>query len=61
MGLELPGNAPAQREGSQSAVKDDILRHCRAALPRYKVPAAISFVPALKVGGATGKLLRRHG
>jgi acyl-CoA synthetase (AMP-forming)/AMP-acid ligase II len=53
--------APAQGEASQGAVKDDILRHCRAALPRHKVPASISFVPTLNVGGATGKLLRRHG
>jgi acyl-coenzyme A synthetase/AMP-(fatty) acid ligase len=29
-------------------------------LPRHKVPAAISFVPALNVA-ATGKLLRRQG
>ena len=38
--------------------KDDILKLCRQALPRHKVPAAISFVPALTVA-ATGKLLRR--
>jgi acyl-CoA synthetase (AMP-forming)/AMP-acid ligase II len=44
----------------QIALKDDILKFCRAALPRHKVPAAISFVPALKVA-ATGKLLRRQG
>jgi acyl-CoA synthetase (AMP-forming)/AMP-acid ligase II len=43
-----------------SALKDDILKLCRDALPRHKVPAAISFVPALKVA-ATGKLLRRNG
>lgn len=55
-------NAPEQGEGArQTAVKDDILRHCRTALARHKVPAAISFVPTLNVGGATGKLLRRHG
>jgi len=41
-------------------VKDDILALCRAALPRHKVPAAISFVPSLDVA-ATGKLARRHG
>ena len=46
--------APAQ----QIELKDDILKYCRAALPRHKVPAAISFVPALAVA-ATGKLLRR--
>jgi acyl-CoA synthetase (AMP-forming)/AMP-acid ligase II len=44
----------------QIAVKDDILKLCRAALPRHKVPAAISFVPSLPVA-ATGKLARRLG
>ncbi len=48
-----------QGEGArQIGLKDDILKFCREALPRHKVPAAISFVPALKVA-ATGKLLRR--
>ena len=42
----------------EAEVKDDILRLCRGALPRHKVPAAISFVPALAVA-ATGKLVRR--
>jgi acyl-coenzyme A synthetase/AMP-(fatty) acid ligase len=42
------------------AVKNDILNFCREALPRHKVPAAISFVPALAVA-ETGKLARRHG
>jgi acyl-coenzyme A synthetase/AMP-(fatty) acid ligase len=41
-------------------VKGDILKLCRDALPRHKVPAAISFVPALDVA-ASGKLARRHG
>jgi acyl-coenzyme A synthetase/AMP-(fatty) acid ligase len=41
-------------------IKDDILKLCREALPRYKVPAAISFVPSLTVA-ATGKLARHHG
>ena len=45
---------------AQIELRDDILRFCRAALPRYKVPAAISFVPALPVA-ATGKLVRRQG
>jgi acyl-coenzyme A synthetase/AMP-(fatty) acid ligase len=45
---------------AQVALKDDIIRLCRDALPRHKVPAAISFVPALDVA-ATGKLLRRQG
>ena len=42
------------------AVKGDILKLCRDALPRHKVPAAISFVTTLDVA-ATGKLVRRHG
>ena len=44
----------------QIEVRDDIFRLCREVLPRHKVPAAISFVPTLKVA-ATGKLLRRQG
>jgi acyl-coenzyme A synthetase/AMP-(fatty) acid ligase len=52
-GREQAGDALAQ-------VKGDILRLCRDALPRHKVPAAISFVPALDVA-ASGKLARRHG
>jgi acyl-coenzyme A synthetase/AMP-(fatty) acid ligase len=43
---------------AQNEVRDDILKLCRETLPRHKVPAVISFVPALKVA-ATGKLLRR--
>ena len=43
---------------NEAALRDDILKLCRGALPRHKVPAAISFVPALAVA-ATGKLLRR--
>ena len=46
--------------GGELAIKDDILALCREALPRHKVPAAISIVPALDVA-ATGKLARRHG
>jgi len=46
------------RTEEQSEVKDEILKLCRGALPRHKVPAAISFVPALAVA-ATGKLARR--
>jgi acyl-CoA synthetase (AMP-forming)/AMP-acid ligase II len=52
-----------ERQGAgarQIEVKNDILKLCREALPRHKVPAAISFVPALEVG-ATGKLARRQG
>jgi acyl-coenzyme A synthetase/AMP-(fatty) acid ligase len=46
--------------GELDRVKDDILELCRDALPRHKVPASISFVPALDVA-ATGKLARRYG
>jgi len=49
--------APAVAE-NEAELRDDILKLCRGALPRHKVPAAISFVPALAVA-ATGKLLRR--
>ena len=52
---EQQGSAAGQIE-----VRDDIFRLCREVLPRHKVPAAISFVPTLKVA-ATGKLLRRQG
>lgn len=47
-------------DGRRIEVRDDILKLCREALPRHKVPAAISFVPTLAVA-ATGKLERRHG
>jgi acyl-CoA synthetase (AMP-forming)/AMP-acid ligase II len=46
--------------GGELQIKNDILQLCRDALPRHKVPAAISIVPALDVG-ATGKLARRYG
>jgi acyl-coenzyme A synthetase/AMP-(fatty) acid ligase len=55
----LKGEEPcAEKSPQQMALKDDILTFCRNTLPRHKVPAAISFVPALKVA-ATGKLVRR--
>ncbi len=50
--------APAAAAGNEAELRDDILKLCRGALPRHKVPAAISFVPALAVA-ATGKLARR--
>jgi acyl-CoA synthetase (AMP-forming)/AMP-acid ligase II len=46
------------RAEDEAGVKDEILDLCRNALPRHKVPAAISIVPALAVA-ATGKLARR--
>jgi len=52
--------ADCGREGGELQIKNDILQLCRDALPRHKVPATISIVPALDVG-ATGKLARRYG
>jgi acyl-coenzyme A synthetase/AMP-(fatty) acid ligase len=45
--------------GELIELKGDILKLCREALPRHKIPAAISFVPALDVA-ASGKLARRQ-
>jgi len=56
--LKAEGHRGAN-QAAQIELKDDILKLCREALPRHKVPAAISFVPALNVA-ATGKLLRRQ-
>jgi len=47
-----------QRAEDEADVKNEIMTLCRNALPRHKVPAAISIVPALAVA-ATGKLARR--
>jgi acyl-coenzyme A synthetase/AMP-(fatty) acid ligase len=47
-------------EAQHIEVRDEILKLCREALPRHKIPAAISFVPSLAVA-ATGKLARRQG
>jgi acyl-coenzyme A synthetase/AMP-(fatty) acid ligase len=46
--------------GADATLKDEIFALCRGALPRHKVPAAISVVPALDVA-ASGKLKRRQG
>jgi acyl-coenzyme A synthetase/AMP-(fatty) acid ligase len=46
--------------GEAGEVKGDIFKLCREALPRHKVPAAISFVAVLDVA-ASGKLARRQG
>jgi len=45
--------------GDARALEHEIKEHCRARLPRHKVPAAINFVPALAVS-ASGKLERRN-
>jgi len=48
-------------EGEQaSQLQQAIKQFCRESLAPHKVPAAISFVPALAMS-ATGKLVRRHG
>jgi len=49
-------DAPA--DGGVADVEQELVRHCRAALPRHKVPAAINVVAGLGVNGA-GKLVRR--
>ncbi len=53
-------SASGRADAQQIEVRDEILKLCREALPRHKVPAAISFVPSLAVA-ATGKLARRQG
>jgi len=52
--------ADCAHSGGELQIKNDILELCRDALPRHKVPATISIVPALDVA-ATGKLARRYG
>ena len=52
---------PSTPEGEQAReLQQTIKQFCRESLPPHKVPAAISFVPALTVS-ETGKLVRRHG
>ena len=52
----VPRSAP---EGPRRrAMEQAIMEHCRARLPRHKVPAAINFVVSLDVG-PSGKLQRR--
>lgn len=50
---------PSDRAGGGGVqeLKSQILRHCRASLSPYKVPAVINIVPALDVSGS-GKLQR---
>jgi acyl-coenzyme A synthetase/AMP-(fatty) acid ligase len=52
---------PAQSIRDQGAeiLQREILQICRGELATYKVPVAITFVPALAVA-ETGKLIRRH-
>jgi len=52
---------PSASQGEQaSGLKQTIQQFCRESLAPHKVPAAISFVPALAIS-ETGKLVRRHG
>ncbi len=56
----LDGEPPDMGAGlAGDALKDQITRFCRQALPQHKVPAAIRFVPSLDVTTA-GKLARDH-
>jgi len=50
---------PLSNNGDDRELQKDILLFCREALPSHKVPAAITFVPALTVA-ETGKLIRPH-
>jgi acyl-coenzyme A synthetase/AMP-(fatty) acid ligase len=52
-------NSTSEANERLSEVKGEILKLCRGELARHKVPAAISFVPALAVA-ATGKLARQY-
>jgi acyl-coenzyme A synthetase/AMP-(fatty) acid ligase len=52
-------NSTSEAGERLSEVKGEILKLCRDELARHKVPAAISFVPALAVA-ATGKLARQY-
>jgi acyl-CoA synthetase (AMP-forming)/AMP-acid ligase II len=44
--------------GKGQDIEQEILRHCRASLPRHKVPVAITFVRSLALA-STGKIARR--
>jgi acyl-coenzyme A synthetase/AMP-(fatty) acid ligase len=57
--LKTEEQGAANQAALQIGLKDDIVKLCRDKLPAHKVPAAITFVPTLNVGG-TGKLLRRQ-
>jgi acyl-CoA synthetase (AMP-forming)/AMP-acid ligase II len=45
--------------GKASELEQEILKICSDALPRYKVPALLRFVPMLALGG-TGKMGRAN-
>jgi acyl-coenzyme A synthetase/AMP-(fatty) acid ligase len=52
-------NSASGADERLSALRTEILQLCRNDLARHKVPAAISFVPALPMA-ATGKLARQY-
>jgi len=51
------GGPPA--DAARATLEREVLDRCRQRLARHKVPAAITFVPALAVA-ASGKVLRRR-
>jgi acyl-coenzyme A synthetase/AMP-(fatty) acid ligase len=52
---------PSLPAGEQARELQQAIRQfCRESLPPHKVPAVISFIPALAIS-ETGKLVRRHG
>lgn len=53
----LRGASLSQDRDTQ-AIQEDILQHCRAALPPHKVPALVKVVPSLALAGS-GKVMRR--
>jgi acyl-coenzyme A synthetase/AMP-(fatty) acid ligase len=50
---------PDEAKGGAKALEREILEHCRASLPRHKVPAAVNFVASLAMA-ASGKIARRN-
>jgi acyl-CoA synthetase (AMP-forming)/AMP-acid ligase II len=50
---------PGAVNGPGREIEQEILRHCRASLPRHKVPAAITIVASLALA-STGKIARRN-
>ncbi len=50
---------PDETKGGAQALQREILEHCRASLPRHKVPAVVNFVVSLAMA-ASGKIARRN-
>ena len=53
-------DASAPQGDGAGELQQAIKQFCRESLAPHKVPAAISFVPALAIS-ETGKLVRHHG